>query len=440
MHLASFIYPPVGNHGAWRMKESRPEMDLDINAHVEAARLAEAAKMDTIFYADTMAIKRSNNLHRGDTYGGVQPDAMALEPPTLLAALAMVTKHIGLAATASTTYNEPFNIARRFATLDHISHGRAGWNLVTSQNDNEAANFRAGDHMDHADRYERAAEFFEVVSKLWDTWDAGAVTRDKESGVYFDISKMHFADHHGKHFDVRGPLNIDTPPQGYPVIFQAGSSGVGKELAARTADVVFTAQNDIAAALAFRKDLNQLLAKYGRKPGDLKVLVGFGPTVGDTEQSAHALAQRMQDLIPDDQAISALLHISGGLDLRQFPLDGPLPDLPPANTAKGRQDLVVALAKRDNLTLRQVAKRWADGQGHLMKVGTPEQVADMMEEWVNAGACDGFVVKYSHFPGGVYDFMQGVIPELQRRGSFRTEYEGKTLRDHLGLQRRGRNA
>jgi len=440
MRLASFLFIPSGHLGAWRMPDAIPEVDMELKHYIRLAQLSEQAKMDALFFQDIVAVPRSNDLAKGDTYGSISIRATCLEPLTLLPALAMVTERIGLAATATATYNEPYNIARKFATLDHISNGRAGWNLVTSQNENEAQNFNRDQHVDHALRYERAGEFFDVVAGLWDSWDEGAILRDKESGVYFDTARLHMLNHKGKHFQVRGPLNVDRMPQGYPVIFQAGSSEPGRDLAARTADVVFTAQTNIEDGRAFRDDIRSRAARYGRDPDTIKILPGLKPIVGRSESEARDIRDQMLSLIPEDQAIAQLMQISGGLDLRQYPADGPLPDLPPTNSAKARQELIMKKAKQDNLTLAAVARHFAESSGHLSMVGTASQVADEMEAWFTAGACDGFVATYSYFPRPVEDFTQLVIPELQRRGLFRTEYEGQTLRENLGLATRGRAA
>lgn len=438
LRLASFMFAPSSHLGGWRLPEAIPEIDMGLDHYVHLAQVSEAAKMDLLFFQDTMTVPRSNDLLKGDIYGGISPRATSLEPMTLMPALAMATKHIGLVSTASTTFNDPYSLARKFATLDHISKGRAGWNLVTSQNENEAQNFGLTKHVDHALRYERALEFFDVVAGLWDSWDDGAIIRDKETGTYFDITKLHFLNHEGPHFRVRGPLNVDRPPQGYPVIFQAGSSGPGRDLAAKTADAVFTAQRNITDAQAFYEDVKSRAQAHGRRRDDIKILPGLTPIIGRTEGEAQELNERMRDLIPEDQAIAALMQISGGLDLRDFPADGPLPDLPPTNSAKGRQDMISELARRENLTLAQVARRWAESSGHLTLVGTPVSIAEEMQAWLEAEACDGFAIIHAYYPGGVENFCRLVVPELQKRGIFRTEYEGDTLRENLGLRKRGR--
>lgn len=435
LRLASFFFPG-GHLGAWRMPDAIPEIDMGFEHYVRLAQLSEQGKMDVLFFQDTAAVPRSNDLLRGDVYGGISPRATCLEPMTLLPALVTFTKHIGLAATASTTFNEPYTLARKFATLDHISGGRAGWNLVTSQNENEAQNFNLDRHVDHALRYDRASEFYEVVAGLWDSWEEGAVTRDKKTGIYFDVEKLHILNHQGEHFKVRGPLNVTRSPQGHPVIFQAGSSEPGRELAAKTADAVFTAQQTIEQGQAFYADVKGRLARYGRSPDDIKIMPGLKTIIGRTEGEAKALRDQMRELIPSELAITHLNQLSGGLDLRKFPPDGPLPDLPPSNSAKARQQLTVERARRENLSLLQVARYHAESAGHLTMIGTPAHIADQMEEWLRKDAADGFVVSYPYYPRPVEDFVNLVIPELQRRGIFRTEYEGSTLRENLGLQYR----
>lgn len=439
MHLASFMFGPGGHMGAWRLPDAICEVDMEIEHYVELAKICERGKMDALFFQDILAVPRSNDLARGDTYGSISRWATYLDPMTLLPALAMATDRIGLAATATATYNEPFHIARKLASIDHISGGRAGWNLVTSQNENEAQNFGFDQHVDHALRYERAGEFVDVVTGLWDSWDEGAIIRDKENGTYFDVNKLHILGHEGRFFKVRGPLNIDRAPQGWPVIFQAGASDPGRDLAARTADVVFTAQLSIASGKAFRDDVRSRTLKFGRSPDDVKILPGLKTVIGRTEEEAREKLAQMDALIPMDQALTQLMQNAGGIDLRQYPLDGPMPDLPETNSAKGRQAIIMKHVRENNLTLGEAARWFAGNAGHLSMVGTPVQIADEMEAWLKGGACDGFVVTWSHFPNPVTDFVDLVIPELQRRGIFRTEYEGKTLRENLGLKQRTRN-
>ena len=434
LKLGAFLSTP-GNHLAgWRHPTASTTCDMDFRQYVTLTQLAEQAKYDTIFFQDTAAVNGSRALARGDFTRARLSRIVKLEPTALLAALAAVTSRIGLIATATTTYNEPYNIARRFASIDHISGGRAGWNLVTSQIEDEAQNFGYDEHVDHAQRYARAAEFYDVVTGLWDSWEDGALLRDKASGVYIDRDKIHFLDHVGGHFKVKGPLNITRSPQGWPVVAQAGSSDAGRELAAKTADVIFTAQTQLEEAKAFYADVKDRTARYGRSPDDIKIMPGITPVVGRTMAEAREHYEALQNLLPDDLALQALSHISGGLDLAKFPLDGPLPDLPPSNAAKARQALVVKTARERNMTLREIARHTAAAMGHRVLVGTPEYMADELQSWFEGGAADGFNVICNYYPKPFEDFTRLVIPELQRRGIFRTEYEGTTLRANLGLR------
>jgi FMN-dependent oxidoreductase (nitrilotriacetate monooxygenase family) len=398
------------------------------------AQLAEHWLYDTIFFQDTVAVAGSDALAAGDLTRTRLSRIVKLEPTATLAALAVGTKHIGLIATATTTFNEPYNIARRFSTIDHISSGRAGWNLVTSQIEDEAGNFGLDTHVDHALRYERAIEFYDVVAGLWDSWEEDAFLRDKASGVWFDVNKMHFLNHRGKHFAVRGPLNVSRTPQGRPVVAQAGSSEPGRELAARTADVVFTAQTELAAAQEFYADVKGRTARYGRSPDDIKIMPGITPVVGRTEAEAREKYEELQALLPDDVALAALARFTRGIDIFSYPLHGPMPDLPEANSAKSRQKLIMDMARKQNLTLIETARSVSAAQGHRVLVGTADYIATELEQWLQKDAADGFNVICNYYPKPLQDFSELVIPELQRRGIFRTAYEGRTLRDNLGLR------
>ena len=434
LKLGAFLSTP-GNHLAgWRHPAAVTTSDMDFSEYAHLAQLAEACKYDTVFFQDTAAVNGSRALARGDFSRARLSRTVKLEPTALLAALAAVTTSIGLIATITTTYNEPYNVARRVASIDHISGGRAGWNLVTSQIEDEAQNFGFDEHLDHARRYERASEFYDVVIGLWDSWEDGGLVRDKASGLYMDRDRVHFLDHDGLHFRVRGPLNVTRSPQGWPVVAQAGSSEAGRELAARTADVIFTAQTQLAEAQAFYADVKGRAGRYGRGPDDIKVMPGITPVIGATMAEARERYEELQALMPDDVALQSLSHISGGLDLAGFPLDGPLPDLPPSNAAKARQDLVVRTARERGMTLREIARHTAAGTGHRVLVGTAEYMADEMQAWLDADAADGFNVICNYYHAPFEEFSRQVIPELQRRGVFRTEYEGPTLRQNLGLR------
>lgn len=417
---------------AWRHPDAQADGGLNFQHYRQVAQTAERGLFDMIFLADGVAVRQRGQGTKALSRSG---HIVQFEPLTLLSALSVVTERVGLTATASTTYNEPYHLARKFASLDYLSGGRAGWNLVTSATETEAQNFSREKHMEHTLRYERAREFVEVVTALWDSWEDDAFLRDKESGVYFDPDKLHIPNHKGEHFSVRGPLNVARPLQGYPVIIQAGSSDDGQDLAAQTAEVIFTAQQTLAEAQAFYSGVKGRLAQYGRSPDHLKIMPGVFPVIGKTEQEAKDKYEQLQELIDPHVGLGLLAGLVGGVDLSGYPLDGPLPDLPETNLAKSRLKLVTDLAKRENLTIRQLYLAIAGARGHRTILGTPEQIADQLEDWfVNEGA-DGFNIMPPYLPGCLDEFVDLVIPELQHRELFRTEYEGRTLRENLGLPR-----
>jgi FMN-dependent oxidoreductase (nitrilotriacetate monooxygenase family) len=337
-------------------------------------------------------------------------------------------------ATASTTYNEPYHVARRFASLDHLSGGRAGWNLVTSGNPHEAMNFGRDEHVEHDARYRRAREFFDVVTGLWDSWADDAFIRDVESGVYFDPAKLHTLNHKGEHFKVKGPLNIARPVQGWPVIVQAGASEAGRQIAAETAEAVFTGQTSITEARKFYADVKGRMAKAGRSPDHMKILPGVFVVVGDTVEAARAKKRKLDSLVHPDSGIASL-SVALGTDVSGFDLDGPLPEIPESNASQSGRQRLVDMAARDKLTVRELAQIVGGSYGALELVGTPQTIVDRMEEWFSTMACDGFNVMFPYVPEGLDDFVDRVTPELQRRGLFRKEYEGRTLRENLGLPR-----
>ncbi|MEP7456446.1 LLM class flavin-dependent oxidoreductase [Phyllobacterium sp. SB3] len=431
LKLGAFLYPTGHHIAAWRHPQAQADAGSNFAHYAELARIAESAKFDLIFVADGVGTRGTDTEALSRT---AQRYVAQFEPLTLLSALAAVTKQIGFVATASTTYNEPYHIARKFASLDHISGGRAGWNLVTSSSEDEARNFNRDYHLAHAERYERAEEFADVVVGLWDTWEEDAFLRDKESGIFYDPSKQHLLNHRGKHFKVRGPLNVARAPQGHPVIVQAGSSEPGRDLAARTAEVIFTAHQNIEDARSFYSDVKGRLARYGRSLDDLKIMPGIFPVIGKTQAEAEEKFEQIQELIHPAVGLSLLNGMAGDIDLSQYPLDGPLPQVTATNGSKSRQKLMVELARRENLTIRQLYLRVAGARGHWQVVGTASTIVDQMEEWFNNGAADGFNIMPPHLPVGLTDFVEHIIPELRRRGLFREEYEGNTLRSHLGLR------
>lgn len=426
----------TGHHvAAWRHPDAQADAGSNFRHYVEIARLAEAAKFDAIFLADSSGIRSTDQ-------GSLARSARSafFEPLTLLSALAAVTERIGLIATVSTSFHEPYNVARKFASLDQISGGRAGWNLVTSSSTAEAHNFNYEDLPEHDDRYARAAEFHDVVLGLWDSWDDDSFLRDKASGLYLDTDKLHVLAHRGEHFKVRGPLNVARSPQGRPVVVQAGASEAGRELAARTAEVIFVAHQTFEEAQDFYADIKGRLPAYGRAPDDVKIMPGIFPVIGRTQAEAEEKFEALQSLIDPVVGVSLLATVMGGVDLSDYDVDGPIPELPPTNGPKSRQHLVVELARRDRLTIRQLYLRIAGARGHQQIVGTPRLIADRLQQWFEEGGADGFNIMPPWLPGGLADFVELVLPELRKRGLFRNEYEGSTLREHLGLARPARGA
>jgi FMN-dependent oxidoreductase (nitrilotriacetate monooxygenase family) len=429
LKLGAFLHPSGHHIAAWRHADANAAAAVDFGHWTELARTAERGKFDMLFLADMSAMRnwpmeRSSRVH---TY------VAGFEPITLLSALSAVTTRIGLVATATTTYNEPFHVARKFASLDHLSSGRAGWNLVTSTNVGEAFNFGREKHLEHDARYDRAAEFARVVRGLWDSWDDDAFVRDKEGGRYFDPAKVHPLNHKGEHFSVRGPLNVPRSPQGRPIMVQAGTSDVGQELAAEVADVLFANSHILEHAQQLCAALKGRLAKFGREPDDLKVMPGLVPIIGSSQQDADDTFDRLQSLVHPDVGLQLLGELLGSVDLSGYPLDGPLPEIKTTTGSHTALKLFTDMAKRDNLTIRQLYQR-AVLRGHNVVCGTPATIADLMEEWFTQGAADGFNIMPPYLPGGLDDFVSQVVPELQRRGLFRTRYEGHTLRENLGLK------
>ena len=429
LRLGAFMRPVSIHTAAWRYPGAFPDANFNFSHYKRFVRTLERGRFDAFFMADHLAVMNMpmNALKRSAT-------VTSFDPLTLLPALATVTEHLGLIATASTTYNEPYHVARKFASLDHISEGRAGWNVVTSANPREAMNFGLEEHVEHGERYERAREFFDVVTGLWDSWADDAFIRDVETGTYFDPEKMHVLDHKGPHLSVRGPLNVARPVQGWPVIVQAGASDAGRQLAAETAEVVFSSANTLEDGQRYYADVKGRMQACGRSPDHLKILPGAFVVIGDTLAEAQAKKAKLDSLVHPDSGI-ATLSVLLGHDVSGFDLDGPLPDLPDSNASKSGQQKLVDMAQRKHMTIRQMAQYVGGSFSVLEFIGTPVTIADQMEEWLMTEGCDGFNAMFPYLPGGLDDFVALVVPELQRRGLFRREYEGKTLRENLGLPR-----
>ena len=428
LHLGAFMRPVSIHTAWWRYPGAEPDANFNF-AHLKRfAQTLERGRFDAFFMADHLALLNMPMaaLKRSAT-------VTSFDPMILLPALAVVTERLGLVATGSTTFDEPYHVARRFASLDHISGGRAGWNIVTTSNPDAALNFGREEHMAHDDRYRRAREFFDVVTGLWDSWADDAFVRDAESGVFFDPAKLHVLDHRGEFLRVRGPLNVARPVQGWPVIVQAGASEAGRQLAAETAEVVFSGGGALADARAFYADVKGRMAAVGRDRDHLKILPGCFVVVGDTVAEARAKKARLDSLVHPDSGLASL-SVALGHDASGFALDAPLPDIPETNASQSGRQRVVDMARRENLTVRQLAERLG-GYGGLAMVGTAATIADQMEEWLATEASDGFNVMFPYVPGGLDDVVDKVVPELQRRGLFRREYEGRTLRENLGLPR-----
>ena len=434
--LGAFI-PTTSQHAAgWRHPQSRPQDHLSIDYVIELAKTAEKGLFDAYFLADGLSVNWSHGASKNKQSIGYSDKVVGFEPVTLFAAISAVTKHIGFIATASTTYEEPYLLVRKFSSLDHISKGRAAWNVVTTISADTARNFGFTAHPDAKVRYERADEFIEVTQKLWDSWEDDSFLYNKESGQFFDASKQHEPLHTGKYFNVQGSLNVPRSPQGYPVIVQAGQSEDGRELAAKYAEVIFTAQQSLSDAQAFYRDVKSRLSKYGRHPNDLKVMPGVSVFVAKTEQEAKEKYQLLNSLIHPDVGLGLISGLAGNIDLSQFDLDAPFPKLDETDiNFTSRQQMMIEIAQKHNFTIRQLYEYIASARGHWTLIGTAEQVVDQLQQWFENEAADGFNVLPPSTPAGLNDFVEFIVPELQRRGLFRTEYEGSTLRENLGLKR-----
>jgi FMN-dependent oxidoreductase (nitrilotriacetate monooxygenase family) len=432
LHLGAFFHPTGHHVASWLDESAQIDAGTNFRHYAELAQTAERAKFDLMFLADALAVRdgRPEAMRRWPQYMAY------FEPLTLLSAIAALTSHLGLVATATTSYNEPYNVARKFASLDLISGGRAGWNVVTSSNQSEAFNFGREAHFEHDARYDRASEFTDVVRGLWQSWDADAFVRDRVTGIYHDPAKVHELNHKGAHFSVKGPLNVARSPQGEPVLFQAGSSESGRELAARTAEAVFTPQTFLNQAQEFYADLKGRMKRFGREPWQLKVMPGLNPIVGRTLAEAKDKHAHRQSLIHPDVGLEVLSYSLGKFDLRGYDVDGPLPEEVERHGTNAGQTAfrqILGWARDEDLTIRQLYQRFAGARGQRTVVGTASMLVDEMQTWFDSHAVDGFLIQPSTLPGGLNDFVELVIPELHERGLFRTEYEGTTLRQNMGL-------
>lgn len=430
MRLGAFFHPTGHHVAAWLAPGAQIDAGTNFAHYVQLAQTAERGKFDLVFLADAIAT-RDGNLQALARW----PQYMAyFDPVTLLAGIAAVTRHVGLVATATTSFNEPYNLARKYASLDHISGGRSGWNVVTSSNPSEAYNFGRDAHYGHNERYQRAEEFVKVVKGLWDSWDDDAFVRDRDSALYFDPEKLHHLNHKDKHFQVRGPLNVARPPQGYPVLFQASASDTGKELAAQVAEVIFTPLHELEQARAFYRELKDQAVKYGRSADDIVVMPGLNVVVAASEAEAEEKIRHLQSLIHPDVGKELLSAALGGMDLSAFDVDAPLPDHVVSEEMR-RTNSRVAYMLKDRPTLRQMYERFGTGRGQHTIRGTAVSIVDQMERWFLDRGVDGYLIQPPILPSGLDEFVEHVIPELQNRGLFRTEYTGTTLRENLGLRR-----
>jgi len=422
LKLGAIIHGVGGNPAAWRHPDVPSDASVNFNYYKEQALSAQAGKFDLVFIADGLYITEKSIPHFLNRF----------EPITILSALAAVTSNIGLVGTLSTSYSEPFTVARQFSSLDHISGGRAGWNLVTSPLEGSAKNYSKEGHPSHPERYKIADEYLEVTKGLWDSWEDDAFVRDKDSGVFFDPEKLHALEHKGEFFSVEGPLNIARSKQGQPVIFQAGSSDDGKDLAGKGADAVFTGHGNIEDAKKFYADVKKKAIEYGRSPDEVLIFPGIGPIVGRTEEEAERKYQEIASLVTIENALNYLGRFFEHHDFSQYPLDAPFPDLGDlgANSFRSGTDKIKQDAKEHHLTLREVALGALTPRGNF--IGTPEKIADLVQQWFEEEAADGFIIA-TGVPSGLTDFVELVVPILQERGIYRTEYESDTLRGNLGL-------
>ncbi|WP_439623445.1 LLM class flavin-dependent oxidoreductase [Shinella sp.] len=427
--LGTILYPSGHHVAAWRHPSTQVDANIDVTHYIDAARAAEAAGFEIAFISDRLGVPKS----RAEALRRVDEWSHGFEALTLAAAVATATKTIGVVATASTTFNEPYNLARQLASLDLISNGRIGWNIVTSSLQPESDNFNPGPDFDHAARYARADEFVDAVQSLWQSWNPEGFVRDKESGVFFEADAVKSVDYQGQYFRSKGPLNILPSRQGRPLLVQAGSSDAGKALAAKTADVVFTAQTDIVAARGFYQDIRKRRAAAGRNADDVLILPGIFPVIGETRSQAEDKYAELQNLIQPDVALALLETYLGDVDLSGVDIDGPLPDLPVSNSIRSRQALLTDLARKEALSVGALARRVAGARGHWQVIGTPEEIAGQIEDWAASGAADGFMLLPPTFPDGQDDFIRTVVPLLRERGLLDAGPVSGSLRARLGL-------
>jgi FMN-dependent oxidoreductase (nitrilotriacetate monooxygenase family) len=430
-----FIPNTTGGHlGGWRHSSSFAKTAMNLDCVVELAQIAERGKFDALFLADGNAVR---DMEPPELFAANHPSArpVGFEPTTVLSAVAMMTRKIGLVATATTTYDEPWSVARRFASLDHISKGRAGWNLVTTSYAGDALNFSRDEHMPREERYSRAEEFHDVVVDLWDSWAEDAFPENKETGQFLDPARVRSIHHKGRHFKVKGPLNVARSPQGRPVIFMAGQSGPGMELAARHADALFGAGSTKQQCMDAYADTKGRMDKYGRRPEQLRIVPGISVFVGRTTEEANELFDELQGLISPALGVHYLSKLMEK-DLSPYPIDGPLPEVPTETVGiDTMRRYIVDMARQGNWSIRQTYERSLFSLGAPLFRGTPQQIVDEMEDWLKSQACDGFTIMAPLAPRGLRNFVELVIPELQRRGLHRREYGSGTLRDNLGLER-----
>jgi len=428
LHFNAFMRPATIHTGGWRYPGGFADANFNLDHIIRFIQKLEEGKFDTFFMADHLALLNmpTEALRRSAT-------PTSFEPMTLLSALAMVTKKIGLVATSSTTYDAPYHVARRFASLDHISGGRSGWNIVTTANPNASRNFGIEFQMEHDERYSRAKEFYDVVTGLWDSWEDDAFVRNQKTGIFFDTEKMHILNHQGKYLKSRGPLNIARPIQGWPVIVQAGASNAGRQLAAETAEIVFTSQPTIDHAREFYSDVKGRMKQIGRNPRHMHILPACMVIIANSLEEAKERRAKLDSLVHFESAIASL-SIALGTDASVFDPDGMLPDIPETNAGQSSREKAIRIAKEESLTVRQLAQR-IGGHSSLCLMGPPELVADQMEEWLSTGGADGFTIQFPYLPQGLDNFVEKLVPILQKRGIYREDYEGNTLRENLGLPR-----